>query len=140
MMKHLVVSLCIVGNLASGFSSQFHPCIPTKMLSSQFNEFKNDAAVSPVILNFFSSSSSHITTKNQWEPIRGGGNVAVTSEDSAEGSKFQMRKVYKFASSFWATGGVLMILLNSIRRIVPIALEPFKTAADITPLNSFQLG
>ena len=39
--------------------------------------------------------------------------------------------------SFWAAGGVVMILLKSIKRIVPIALEPFHGVA--APLSTFQL-
>lgn len=40
--------------------------------------------------------------------------------------------------SFWAAGGVVMILAKSIKRIVPIALEPFQGVA--TPLSTFQLA
>ena len=40
--------------------------------------------------------------------------------------------------SFWAAGGVVMILAKSIKRIVPIALEPFHGVA--APLSTFQLA
>lgn len=40
--------------------------------------------------------------------------------------------------SFWAAAGVVMILARAMKRIVPIALEPFQTA--MPPLSTFQLG
>jgi hypothetical protein len=41
--------------------------------------------------------------------------------------------------SFWGSFGVIMILANSIKRIVPIALEPLLPSAT-PPLTSFQMG
>ena len=39
-------------------------------------------------------------------------------------------------ASLWAAGGVVMVLAKSIKRILPIALEPFGSGAS---LSSFQL-
>jgi len=41
-------------------------------------------------------------------------------------------------ASFWGTGGVLYILGKAVKRVVPIALEPFQEGA--VPLSQFQLG
>lgn len=40
--------------------------------------------------------------------------------------------------SLWGAGGVLYILAKAIKRVLPIALEPFKEGA--IPLGQFQLG
>ena len=42
-------------------------------------------------------------------------------------------------SSLWATGGVLYILSKAIKRVIPVALEPFKEGA-LRPLSQFELG
>ncbi len=41
-------------------------------------------------------------------------------------------------ASLWGAGGVVMILGKSIKRILPIALEPFGSGA--VSLSTFQLG
>ena len=41
-------------------------------------------------------------------------------------------------ASFWGTAGVLYILGKAIKRVVPIALEPFQDGA--VPLSQVQLG
>jgi hypothetical protein len=38
----------------------------------------------------------------------------------------------------YGTGGVIYILLKAIKRVLPIALEPFQKSA--VPLNQFELG
>ena len=41
-------------------------------------------------------------------------------------------------SSIWGTGGVLYILAKAIKRVMPIAQEPFLAGA--VPLTQVQLG
>lgn len=43
-----------------------------------------------------------------------------------------------FLASLWGSGGVIYILLKAIKRVVPIALEPFSDGA--VPLSQVQLG
>ncbi len=42
------------------------------------------------------------------------------------------------SGSIWGTGGVLYILAKAIKRVMPIAQEPFLAGA--VPLTQFQLG
>ena len=44
------------------------------------------------------------------------------------------------SASFWGTGGFIYSLLRSIRKIVPIALEPFGAGEGIVPLTKVQLA
>ena len=46
----------------------------------------------------------------------------------------------RLSASFWGTGGFVYILLRSIRKIVPIALEPFGAGEGIVPLTKVQLA
>lgn len=54
------------------------------------------------------------------------------------GTKCPMTGVASIFGSLWGTGGVLYILSKAIKRVLPIALEPFQTGA--VPLSQFQLG
>ena len=47
--------------------------------------------------------------------------------------------VWNVIGSLWGSFGVIMILANSIKRILPIALEPLLSTAS-PPLTSFQLS
>eukprot|EP00586_Coscinodiscus_wailesii_P020604 CAMPEP_0172508616 /NCGR_PEP_ID=MMETSP1066-20121228/213328_1 /TAXON_ID=671091 /ORGANISM="Coscinodiscus wailesii, Strain CCMP2513" /LENGTH=247 /DNA_ID=CAMNT_0013286665 /DNA_START=168 /DNA_END=911 /DNA_ORIENTATION=+ len=72
--------------------------------------------------------------------VRGGSSTGAT-EGGSQSSL--VSKCVDFAASFWAVGGLSYILLKAVKRLVPIALEPFKTgdaAAAIVPLTHFQLG
>lgn len=67
--------------------------------------------------------------------VRGGTKAATTSSLESE-SSFMLGNTI---ASLWGAGGVVMILAKSIKRIVPIALEPFGSGA-VAPLSTFQLG
>ena len=73
-------------------------------------------------------------------PIRGGAtssssNMASVPIDAVgDGHSFS-----KILASFWSVSGVMMILLKSVKRIVPIAMEPFQATME-TSLTPFQLG
>jgi len=48
-----------------------------------------------------------------------------------------------FAASLWAVGGLSYTLMKAVKRVLPVALEPFKSgdaAAAMVPLSQFQLG
>lgn len=59
--------------------------------------------------------------------------MKATSQDSDEGSK-----TYKTVASIWGTAGVVYILAKAIRRVLPIAMEPFLETS--VPLSQVQLG
>jgi len=65
---------------------------------------------------------------------RGGGGASVIPVDSTA----TLNKIANLTASLWAAGGFVAILGKSIKRILPIALEPF--GADATALSIFQLG
>ena len=66
---------------------------------------------------------------------RGGVRLATSSTNETDGTKSSILNTT--ASLCWGAGGVVYILAKSIRRILPIALEPFGDAA--VPLSPFQL-
>lgn len=68
--------------------------------------------------------------------LRGGQTHAASSVSTNEPSSSHL--VDKVASLVGA-GGVVMILAKAIKRVLPIALEPFGSSA-VAPLTTFQLG
>ena len=119
-------SLALLGtaaNIACGFS--LNPSLSHKNYVSLK---KND---SPSPIGVYTNQFNHMNTL---EKIRGGAKVANVSELEAQPSG----GFGKTAASLWAAGGVVMILDKSIKRILPIALEPFSSGA--ISLSPFQLG
>ena len=68
----------------------------------------------------------------------GGANSATTSTQGGEDSMGMPQGAAAVLASFWGTAGVLYILGKAIKRVVPIALEPFQDGA--VPLSQVQLG
>ena len=66
--------------------------------------------------------------------VRGGGGEVASS--SVNGGMPQGAGAV--LASFWGPAGVLYILAKAIKRVIPIALEPFQEGA--VPLNQWQLG
>lgn len=65
---------------------------------------------------------------------RGGARPASSSVDT---TPCPMRTFTTLVASLYGTGGVMYMLIKAIRRVVPIALEPFGDAA--VPMTQFQL-
>ena len=65
---------------------------------------------------------------------RGGGGGGVAKLQASSGSS----DVNVSLTSLWGTTGVLYILAKAIKRVLPIALEPFQGVAPA--LSQFQLG
>lgn len=69
--------------------------------------------------------------------IRGGAGVNYVSPDAPAGyTKCPLSKLTNFMASFWGAGGVCYVLLKSVKRVAPIALEPIKAGT----LTNFQVA
>lgn len=64
--------------------------------------------------------------------------VAQTTTPYDTGTKCPATGAMVIISSLWGTGGVLYILSKAIKRVLPIAMEPFQKGA--VPLSQFELG
>ena len=111
-------------NIACGFSMKPHN---TKNF---VNLHKDLSLVKPMSIH-----QSPFNQMNVIDRVRGGSIAASSADVESESSGGIGNKV----ASLWAAGGVVMILAKSIKRILPIALEPFAKGAA-APLSTFQLG
>lgn len=68
------------------------------------------------------------TTMTRMTSVNGGGSAATPS----------YKKASVLLTSLWGSGGVIYILAKAIKRVVPIAMEPFAEGA--VPLSQIQLG
>ena len=74
-------------------------------------------------------------------PPRSGGAkkaAALQAVPVSTGTKCPATGAATIAASLWGTGGVLYILAKAVKRVLPIALEPFEKGA--VPLSQFQLA
>jgi hypothetical protein len=70
---------------------------------------------------------------------RGGAN-ALKAMPTSTGTKCPATGAATILASLWGTGGVLYILAKAIKRVLPIALEPFQGTNAVRPLSQFELG
>eukprot|EP00970_Alexandrium_tamarense_P006322 scaffold1077_cov191-Alexandrium_tamarense.AAC.19 len=134
-----LIGLALLNNLASGFSCTTSIPFPT-------------SASDAIIRNAPKSSSSKNSSfcKGIHSPLmmRGGGGAAASQRTptslanggggEAIGQDLNLT-TSKVLASLWGTSGVAYILLKAIKRVVPIALEPFK-GEGVVPLTQFQLA
>ena len=126
MMRPLLF-LCILGShFASAFSSPatFSFMGPSVVMVTPQRQPQHEPLL-PKISALYAALSSRGGALNQ-------------AQASTETGKCPFTKFTKLASSLYGTGGVLYILSKAIRRVAPIALEPFTEGA--IPLTQLQLG
>lgn len=130
-------SLALLGtatNIACGFSLK--PSLSTKnYVNTHIALQKNDLQIrghSPSSTGMF---QNQFYKMNVVKNVRGGASAAEVSNFEGQSSSSGLgNKV----ASLWGAAGVVMILAKSIKRVLPIALEPF--AEGSVPLSQFQLG
>lgn len=72
--------------------------------------------------------------------VRGGAR-AMANENINENAAYDLNlSTGKVLASLWGTCGVAYILIKAIKRVVPIALEPFMTGEGVVPLTNVQLA
>ena len=113
----IFVLLGVAGHFVNGFSSSTSPSFLRTTSSYKLR--------SPREINKPTGKSSSFSSR--------GGAIKATGSGTTE--KFDASPVL---ASLWGTGGVAYILLKAIKRVLPIAMEPFVDEA--TPLSQFQLG
>jgi len=141
--KTFLLLSTILGNFAFGFSSYSNLFLnynrPINSLRLQRrNLFSHHSTTSGTkvtsVINGQSSSCSSSSSLYILSRLRGG-------EATAAESNCPMRTLANNLISIWACEGFVLMLVNSVRRLVPKALEPFKASAEsVAPLTSFQLG
>lgn len=67
-----------------------------------------------------------------------GGAKGLAAAPISTGTKCPATGAATIAASLWGAGGVIYILAKAIKRVLPIAMEPFKSGS--IPLSKFELG
>jgi len=73
--------------------------------------------------------------------VRGGDTTALAATSDNDDGKYDLNLTAGNAiASLWGTVGVAYILLKAIKRVLPIALDPFFGTIGSAPLTQFQLA
>ena len=152
----LIVGVALLSNLlVSGFSCQAaipKPVLPTTSLflrkTPSSTSLRKDNTN-----NIFQrqSATKNIFSSNPNLMVRGGGGATAlsssttASSDNNDGATTIVAKelnltVGSVLSSLWGSCGVVYILAKAIKRVLPIALEPFGKGEGVVPLTQFQLA
>ena len=132
--------LAIIGSLDIGFSFAHARKLPTSPVYSNNLGASSTVMRGEAPVNTMSSTAAarrrtpicltpRTTTMTRMTSVNGGGkSTAIPS----------YKKTSVLLTSLWGSGGVIYILAKAIKRVVPIALEPFTEGA--VPLSQIQLG
>jgi hypothetical protein len=143
------------GTLASGFSPPFGR--QHQQQRPQHSLFSAPQTRHGHILHHKSAivktSSASTTRWTQLSVPRGGGGgggshaLKATSSSSSNskkpfntGTECPVTGAATVLSSLWGTFGVVYILAKAIKRVLPIAMEPFQASSGSVALSQFELG
>ena len=152
--SYALIGVALLSNLASGFSCSA-PLPPLPTTTSAF--LRNQPPPAACTINSLNkdiirgqSRRDILTSSSINSPVmvRGGSDSAlsasptVTSDagDNAITGEDLNLTTSKVLASLWGAFGVVYILVKAIKRVLPIALEPFSKAEGVVPLTQFQLA
>jgi hypothetical protein len=99
--------------------------------SYYYHDTQNTNTIQSLLLH--RGGAKQVTTK----PTTTTNTQLLLSSTFNTGTKCPMTGTATILASLWGTGGVIYILLKAIKRVLPIALEPFQKSG--IPLTQFQL-
>ena len=144
------IGVAIFSNLASGFSCNA-PVPPLPTTSAFVRNFRSSPSYRAKHYLGNYNDCQHGDSETLASPYRkhhlitrGGGGTALgasvaNGDAAAEGQDLNLT-LGKVLSSLWGSCGVVYILAKAIKRVFPIALEPFMKAEGVVPLTQFQLA
>ncbi|KAL7549897.1 hypothetical protein ACHAWF_013152 [Thalassiosira exigua] len=140
-----VIGIALLSNLASGFSCQAPvPPLPTSAFLRRSLPTSSSCPPNSYGKDTFLQHPSkiHSSLSDNSLMTRGGDSAlgASASGDNAMSGQDLNLTTGKVLASLWGACGVVYILVKAIKRVLPIALEPFTKAEGIVPLTQFQLA
>lgn len=110
-------------------------------VNNNSNSKDNSVAATTTFEGLSSVNGLSSASINGLKNARGGAAVSTSVNGANDmSSDSNGSGVGNVLASIWGTGGVLYILAKAIKRVMPIALEPFQKGAGVTPLSQVQLG
>jgi hypothetical protein len=138
------------GTLASGFSPPFG-----RQHQQQQHSFYAPQKLQGRFLHHKSATSRSSSSSTRWTQLsvpRGGGGGSHALKATSPSSPSSNKKPFNTGtecpvtgaatvfSSLWGTFGVVYILAKAIKRVLPIAMEPFQASSGSVALSQFELG
>lgn len=135
----------LLNNLASGFSctAAAPPLTTSAFIRSSLPPSSScpKNTLNKDIVQRRSSDTFSSSNRNTALMARGGSNTALSAsaDDAVVGQDLNLT-IGKVLTSMWGSFGMVYILVKAIKRVLPIALEPFTKAEGVVPLTQFQLA
>ena len=136
-----LIGIAVLSNIASGFSCNAQvPPLPTSAFIRNAVPTSASCSMNSLNKNIFQQRDEDIVSSLH---ARGGDSTelgaSAASSDAAVGKDLNLT-TGKVLASLWGSCGMVYILVKAIKRVLPIALEPFTKAEGVVPLTQFQLA
>mmetsp|Transcript_22018 Transcript_22018/g.61203 ORF Transcript_22018/g.61203 Transcript_22018/m.61203 type:complete len:274 (+) Transcript_22018:145-966(+) len=133
-LSSILPSVALLASFVSGFSKHPHVSHSSRRLTHHQQPLGSSNNQQQQVLNGLNFNPNLNDPRERQSLIpRGGASSPIDT-----GSKCPATGFAAVVSSFWGTTGVLYILGKAIKRVLPVALEPFKDGA--VPLSQLELG
>mgnify|MGYP007080213490 CR=1 FL=1 len=139
--RFVLSALAVVGSLDIGFSfanAKPSTVSPNKPLSGVAFISTSSAASSSKRTIMSTTTRQRKNAASATTSTALGVSGGAAADSNGKDKEVSYKKLSVFLTSLWGSGGVIYILAKAIKRVVPIALEPFKEGA--VPLSQVQLG
>ena len=123
-------------NVAYGFSQR--PAAPSSWRRSSTTTTTTNNNLTPPPALVVGRTKQPVVGQNNVLARGGASTTRIFSTPYDTGSKCPVTGLATVLASLWGTTGVLYILAKAIKRVLPIALEPFQ--GNLPALSQFELG
>merc|ERR1740139_1601536 len=127
-----LITLCAITSMTSSFTPNAASTstinMPTKRSTTTANP--------PIVVSTPDITTNRHVCQDPFTTKRGGDQTVAVAAPRSNGLAI-LNNIANLVASFWAAGGFVAILAKSIKRILPLALEPFSAAAPA--LSTFQM-
>jgi len=133
-----LITLCAITSMTSSFTPNAASTstinMPTKRSTTSYTT--TTTANPPIVVSSPDITTNRHVCLDPFTTKRGGDQAVAVAAPRSNGTAI-LNNIANLVASFWAAGGFVAILAKSIKRILPLALEPFSAAAPA--LSTFQM-
>merc|ERR1740139_857237 len=127
-----LITLCAITSMTSSFTPNAASTSTINMPTKRSTTY----TTTPIVVSSPDITTNRHVCLDPFTTKRGGDQTVAVAAPRSNGLAI-LNSIANLVASFWAAGGFVAILAKSIKRILPLALEPFSAAAPA--LSTFQM-
>merc|ERR1740139_1287855 len=127
-----LITLCAITSMTSSFTPNAASTSTINMPTKRSTTY----TTTPIVVSSPDITTNRHVCLDPFTTKRGGDQTVAVAAPRSNGLAI-LNNIANLVASFWAAGGFVAILAKSIKRILPLALEPFSAAAPA--LSTFQM-